>query len=359
MTTRTTAALLRRHVHGLQQLTEGSPSGRVVRAGSLAFADAGIDVAAFNAIAVTGAAWSVGDLDRAAALAATSHRPWSITVQLGTGTVRDAARLRAVERVAERHGLTERDEDPFLACRPADFRPATPVADDPAAGTADGPVTRTADGYATRTTDGPAVRTAGRATFGVRRTGRPHVVTVPAADWREYTEVVAAGFEVPPATFGTVFGGALLDDPTVTGYLVRVDGRTVGSGLGVRTDDALGVHNVAVRTDDALGVHNVAVLPADRGHGAGRAVTERAVRDGFAAGATAAFLVSSPDGLPLYRSLGFRHVDTLVRWSAPEPATDRGTDRASDRASDGMSGRASDRATVPVVPPMSSSTARS
>ena len=266
MTTKT-AVLLRQHVHALQRLTAAGPVGRVTRAGSLAYTDSGIDVAAFNAITVTGAAWSAGDLDRATGLAAASGRPWSITAQRGTGTVRDGARLRAVEQAAARHGLTERDEDPFLVCQRADFRP----------GSRSGPV------------DGPAARI--------------RVDTVSADAWRAYTATVAAGFEVPRAAFGSVFGGGLLDDPLVTGYAVRLDDHVVGSGLGVRTDDGLGVHNIAV-------------LPGERGHGAGRAVTERVVQDGFADGATAAYLVSSVDGLRLYRSLGFRQVDTLVRWSA-------------------------------------------
>ncbi|QWS34958.1 GNAT family N-acetyltransferase [Curtobacterium aetherium] len=269
MTTRSTAALLRHHVRGLEHLTAGSPHGRVFRAGSLAFADSGIDVGAFNAVTVTGAAWSARDLDRAAGIAAAGGRPWSVTVQRGGSTTRDAARLHAVERVAAAHGLTERDEDPFLVCLPASFRPA-----------------------------GPA---------GGHDAGEPSVETVTARAWADYTGAVADGFGMAAAAFGTVFGGDLLDDPLVTGYLVRSAGRVVGSGLGVVAGDAVGVHNIAV-------------VPDRRGRGFGRAVSERVVRDGFAGGATAAFLVSSTEGLPLYRSLGFRQVDTLVRWSTPAPA---------------------------------------
>jgi ribosomal protein S18 acetylase RimI-like enzyme len=274
MTTRSTAVLLRHHVHGLEHLTAGSPHGRVFRAGSLAFADSGIDVAAFNAVTVTGAAWSARDLDRAAGIAAAGGRPWSVTVQLGASTPRDAARLHAVERVAAAHGLVERDEDPFLVCLPAWFRPAGPAV-------------------------GPA---------GGHDAGEPSVDTVTARAWADYTGAVADGFGTAAAALGTVFGGDLLDDPLVTGYLVRSAGRVVGSGLGVVTGDAVGVHNIAV-------------VPDHRGRGFGRAVSERVVRDGFAGGATAAFLVSSTEGLPLYRSLGFRQVDTLVRWSTPAPAS--------------------------------------
>jgi ribosomal protein S18 acetylase RimI-like enzyme len=263
MTTRSTAALLRRHVHGLEHMTASSPVGRVVRAGSLAFTDSGIDIAAFNSITVTGAAWSVGDLERAAGFASTGGRPWSITVQQGGTTLGDAARLRAVARVAASHGLTEREEDPFLACRRADFR---------------------------------ATATATAADVSV--------ATVSATAWTDYTGVLAAGFGVPVAAFGEVFGGDLLDDPLVTGYLARSAGHAIGSGLGIVTDDAVGVHNIAV-------------VRGARRRGAGRAVSERVVQDGFARGAVAAYLVSSADGLPLYRSLGFRQVETLVRWSAP------------------------------------------
>lgn len=258
MTMPSTAALLRRHVHGLEHLTDTSPVGRVVRAGSLAFTDSGTDLAPFNSITVTGAAWSVRDLERAAELAVEVGRPWSITVQQGGSVPGDAARLRAVQRVAAAHGLTERDADPFLACRPGDFRATGAV------GTGDAE-------------------------------GEPSV---------------AAGFDVPATAFGDVFGGSLLDDPLVTGYLVRAGRHAIGTGLGIRTDDVVGVHNIAV-------------VPGARRRGAGRAVSERVVLDGFARGAAAASLVSSDDGLPLYRSLGFRQVDTLVRWSAPDGPADR------------------------------------
>lgn len=273
MTPRSTAALLRRHVHGLEHMTASSPVGRVVRAGSLAFTDSGIDIAAFNSITVTGAAWSVGDLHRAAELAAMSGRPWSITVQQGGSTLGDAARLRAVERVSALYGLTERDEDPFLACQRADFRGAATVA--------------AADAGTTLS-----------------------VATVSAAARVDYTAVVAAGFEVPVAAFGEVFAGSPLDDALVTGYLVHSAGRAIGSGLGLVTEDAVGVHNIAV-------------VREARCRGAGRAVSERVVLDGFARGAVAAYLVSSADGLPLYRSLGFGQVDTLLRFSAPDDSAGR------------------------------------
>lgn len=273
MTMPSTAALLRRHVHGLEHLTDTSPVGRVVRAGSLAFTDSGTDLAPFNSITVTGAAWSVRDLERAAELAVEVGRPWSITVQQGGSVPGDAARLRAVRRVAAAHGLTERDADPFLACWLGDFRAAGDV------GTGDGD-------------------------------GELSIGTVSAAAGVEYTATLAAGFDVPATAFGEVFGGSLLDDPLVTGYLVRAGRHTIGTGLGIRTDDVVGVHNIAV-------------VPGARRRGAGRAVSERVVLDGFARGAAAASLVSSDDGLPVYRSLGFRQVDTLVRWSAPDGPADR------------------------------------
>ena len=67
----------------------------------------------------------------------------------------------------------------------------------------------------------------------------------------------------------------------------------------------------------ALGVTRVAwvgTVPAFRRRGLGDAVTRAAVLAGFDRGATIAALESSPAGLDLYRSMGFRQVTTYRIW---------------------------------------------
>jgi ribosomal protein S18 acetylase RimI-like enzyme len=65
-----------------------------------------------------------------------------------------------------------------------------------------------------------------------------------------------------------------------------------------------------------VGVYNLAVVPRARGYGLGRAMTERVMEDGFAAGAETAYLHSSAAGRPLYESMGFRLVQTWTTFTA-------------------------------------------
>jgi ribosomal protein S18 acetylase RimI-like enzyme len=61
--------------------------------------------------------------------------------------------------------------------------------------------------------------------------------------------------------------------------------------------------------DGSVGIFNVATPPEHRRRGYGRAVTERAIRDGFAAGADLAWLQASELGASVYAAMGFRVVD--------------------------------------------------
>ncbi|MBM0274527.1 GNAT family N-acetyltransferase [Micromonospora tarensis] len=98
-------------------------------------------------------------------------------------------------------------------------------------------------------------------------------------------------------------GGAVLDADAMTGYLAEESGRPVGTAFGVRTRGAVGVFNIAV-------------VPAARGRGLGRGLTEAVLRAGIAAGADAAYLHSSPMGRPLYESMGFTLVETWTVFQA-------------------------------------------
>jgi ribosomal protein S18 acetylase RimI-like enzyme len=178
--------------------------------------------------------------------------PWSIVVR--------GEASEAVADLAALHGLTSSGTRPFMVCPAED-----------------------------------AVLRGGRALETVRVVG--------AAESDRYTEALTEGFEAPEGIFGTVMGGGVLDARTITGYLAEGSGHPVGTGLGIRS---LGT----------VGVFNVAVAPSARGQGLGRAITERVMADGFAAGADAAFLHASTMGRPLYESMGFRLVENWTAFKA-------------------------------------------
>jgi hypothetical protein len=118
----------------------------------------------------------------------------------------------------------------------------------------------------------------------------------------EACEVMCAGFEVPVDWFRDMYRPDRLGDAVV--YLLRQNGRPASTALGYPGRDGFGIFNVSTG-DDWRG----------RGYGAG--VTSRAVADGFAAGATFAYLQSSAMGESVYRRLGFEQVSTYTLAYAP------------------------------------------
>ena len=62
-------------------------------------------------------------------------------------------------------------------------------------------------------------------------------------------------------------------------------------------------------------IFNVATRPSHRRRGIGEAMTWCAVNHGIDAGCDLAFLQASPDGLPLYERMGFRHATEMATWS--------------------------------------------
>jgi len=179
--------------------------------------------------------------------------PWSIVVRGPvTATVAD---------LAAEFGLTARDSMPLLACA---------------------------------------------ADQGVLRADREQsasIRVVDASDQGIYTQALAAGFEAPEQMFGTLMGGGVLDMPETTGYLAGPGDRPTATGL-------------LVHGTDVCLLLNIAVVPGARGHGRGRAMTARAMADGFAAGADTAILISSAAGQAMYESMGFRLVETWTSFTA-------------------------------------------
>ena len=131
------------------------------------------------------------------------------------------------------------------------------------------------------------------------------VIRVAAADgFAQALAIAAEGFDLPADFLAPLYM------PEVTGldgfevYLGRANGRDVTTAASYLVDGEVGIYNVAT--------------PAEyRGRGYGAAITENAVREGFAAGADLAYLQSSAIGESVYRRLGFREVVTYVLLTRP------------------------------------------
>lgn len=119
--------------------------------------------------------------------------------------------------------------------------------------------------------------------------------------------LAAAGFEAPLEPFVALFSPNVAAAPEVSMYVAWSGAEPVSTAT-------------AWRNGRDVGIFNVATPPDHRGHGYGRAVTSRAVADGFASGADLAWLQASPLGEPIYRAMGFRPVATyLLLGRAPPP----------------------------------------
>jgi len=116
----------------------------------------------------------------------------------------------------------------------------------------------------------------------------------------EAAHACAAAFGAPPPGDQTMYVPELLPVGALTVYLGHVDGVAVTTAIGVHAGGDGGIFAVAT--------------PAEhRRRGYGAAVTARAARDLFAAGAGLVWLQASELGEPVYRKLGFEHVvDHLV-----------------------------------------------
>lgn len=108
----------------------------------------------------------------------------------------------------------------------------------------------------------------------------------------------AAGFEENPEHFVRLLPPPVMAMDGVRAYVGEIDGQVVTTALGVTRQDYVAVFNVATP-------------PPHRRRGYGAAITARVVADGLAAGASWAWLQSSPSGHRVYEALGF---ETLERW---------------------------------------------
>jgi ribosomal protein S18 acetylase RimI-like enzyme len=123
------------------------------------------------------------------------------------------------------------------------------------------------------------------------------------ADFRTADRAGFASHDVERAAVDSAFRdpGSLLD-PAVAGFVAYVDGVPAAAALSFT---ALEVARIGW----------VGTVPAFRRRGLGAAVTRAAVLAGFDRGARIAALESSPAGVPLYRSMGFRPITSYRVWS--------------------------------------------
>jgi ribosomal protein S18 acetylase RimI-like enzyme len=194
----------------------------------------------------------IDQVGRFAELVSQEGLPWSI----GTRVEPPAGLVE----IAGRYGRGDRNTEPLMVCRAGDVRLGEPRR------------------------DGPVIR------------------AITSADLETYVGVMSSGLGAPAEVVRGLVTAPVVDVGWTDTYLAELDGVPVATGFGVRSGDHIGVFNIVV-------------LPEFRRRGYGRSVTERIMRDGFERGARVAYLHSSPEGLPLYRSMGFRTVETWTYFS--------------------------------------------
>ena len=123
--------------------------------------------------------------------------------------------------------------------------------------------------------------------------------------------VAAAGFEEAEEPYRRVMTPEVIRSRGMRCYVGELDGCAVTTCFGVTAGESVGIFGVAT-------------LPACRRRGYAAAVTARAVSDGFADGASWAWLCSSEAGCGVYAGLGFTEVE---RWDIWESAALRGRRR--------------------------------
>jgi GNAT superfamily N-acetyltransferase len=172
----------------------------------------------------------------------------------------------------------------------------------------------------TRTGKTPAVETAARElglTMEVRFPGMSvtpgdldepatelEVIRIETADGLARALAVgASGFGVPVDLVASVYSLEVSELEGLRTYLGRANGRDVSTAVGFTIDGTTAVFSVATPEEH-------------RGRGYGAAITARAVRDGFDAGADLAGLQSSPMGESVYKRLGFREVETYTLFAS-------------------------------------------
>lgn len=138
----------------------------------------------------------------------------------------------------------------------------------------------------------------------------PALALPPGAEWlqvgpgdaAEFTQVLAAGFDMPVGLARRFSPETLGVDPSPAAptryFAVRARGRLVAT-------------TVLFLADGLAGIYSVATLPGFRRQGLGAYATAQALRAAAGLGYRTGVLQSTPEGEPVYRRLGFREVGQL------------------------------------------------
>jgi N-acetylglutamate synthase len=118
--------------------------------------------------------------------------------------------------------------------------------------------------------------------------------------------IAAAGFGVSSDLTQALYVPGLLRLEGFEVYLGRAGSVPVTTAMGYRTGADVGIFNVVT-------------LPAHRRRGYGSRITAHAARAAFESGADLAWLQTSEIGEPVYRGLGFRHVEMHHMLVRPAP----------------------------------------
>jgi N-acetylglutamate synthase len=238
------------------------PGALVKETATAALFVTGIAAPALNCVFVTHPRALAREVDDLLGLAADRGLPYCLQLRPGTGPELDA--------IARERGMTPEDPIPLMVLEPG------VVALDEVAATP------------------PLV---------IRR--------LAAGESGLHASVLAAGFGAPAKLFEQLINPAVLSLPSARCYLGTLGREPVTTAFGF-TDR------------DLVGIYNVATLPGHRGRGYGAAITARAVLDGFAVGASAAYLQSSEAGYGVYERLGFKTLEMWGVWiSPPEGSADQ------------------------------------
>jgi ribosomal protein S18 acetylase RimI-like enzyme len=127
------------------------------------------------------------------------------------------------------------------------------------------------------------------------------------AEIDDHLLVNALASDADPAVLAFIAEADLGHDPDARIVIGWRDGRPLTTALGYRSGSTIGIYSVAT-------------VPEARRRGYGAAMTREIIRAGIAMGCDAAVLQSSPMGLAMYESLGFRTVVRYRAFGPPESA---------------------------------------
>lgn len=121
---------------------------------------------------------------------------------------------------------------------------------------------------------------------------------------RDFRQIGALCFHVPPAWFGEVFDDEMARRPGFLAWVAYQNGVPMGTAA-------------AVVAAGVTGLYNIAVLPEYRGRGYGSAITRLATEAAMRRdGGSGVILQASAQGLRMYERMGFRTVTRVLVYNS-------------------------------------------